>query len=200
MVYVFVNWGLNVLLLMLTKNGSAVMLVVANSLALPITNVAFSIKGIMGDDAEPFTVMDLVGLVAVVSGFLVYSSFGLAKKFTITQGPPGQMAKHTVTNENGGMVLTASDAMVPRKLAHFIVALYGGSSVRGSFTKALELSKRVVKVLEEYVVENKMPKIAGADLEQGAHFMTPRTGKGAFDGGVKGDGASRISPSNFGSY
>ena len=51
--------------------------------------------------------------------------------------------------------------------------------------------------MEEYAVENKMPKIAGADVEQGAYFMTSRTGKGAFDGGVKGDGASRISPSIF---
>ena len=81
--YVFVNWLLNVLLLMLTKEGSAVMLVVANALALPITNVAFSVKGIMGTEVEPFSLFDLLGLIFVIVGFLVYSSFGLAKKFSL---------------------------------------------------------------------------------------------------------------------
>jgi hypothetical protein len=208
--YVFINWILNVNLLMLTKTSSAVMLVVANSLALPITNVAFSIPGIMGADAEPFTVPDLIGLVAVVVGFLIYSSFGLSSKFTLTAGPPGQMAYHEVNSNTNPMVLTAANALFPRKLAHFLVALHGGSNVKGSFTGALSLARKVVAVLEGYVVtngrDNSSKKDDGGgggvedsfDEEEGlSYLMTPRGRKGEMQGGIKGDGASRISPTSF---
>jgi hypothetical protein len=91
--YVIINWTLNILLLMMTKEGSAVMLVVANAIALPVTNLAFSVEAIMGDEVEPFSAWDLVGLVLVIVGFLVYSSFGLAKRFNLAAGPPGQMVR-----------------------------------------------------------------------------------------------------------
>ena len=67
------------------------MLVIANALALPITNVAFSVQAIMGDDVEPFSAYDLLGLLLVIVGFLVYSNFGLGKRTTLATGPPGQM-------------------------------------------------------------------------------------------------------------
>ena len=90
-IYVLINWLLNVLLLILTKEGSAVMLVIANALAHHITNVAFSVQAIMGDDVEPFSAYDLLGLLLVIVGFLVYSNFGLGKRTTLATGPPGQM-------------------------------------------------------------------------------------------------------------
>lgn len=39
----------------------------------------------MGPDAEPFTIMDLVGLVFVIVGFLTYSGFGFASNFIVVQ-------------------------------------------------------------------------------------------------------------------
>jgi hypothetical protein len=39
----------------------------------------------MGPDAEPFTIMDLVGLVFVIIGFLTYSGFGFASNFIVVQ-------------------------------------------------------------------------------------------------------------------
>ena len=40
---------------------------------------------------------------------------------------------------------------MPRNLAHFLVALHGGSNVRGSFTGALKLARGVVLELEGYM-------------------------------------------------
>ncbi|GMH87322.1 hypothetical protein TL16_g10819 [Triparma laevis f. inornata] len=113
--YVLINWLLNVLLLILTKEGSAVMLVIANALALPITNVAFSVQAIMGDEVEPFSAYDLLGLLFVIVGFLVYSNFGLGKRTTIASGPPGQMTYHVVDGPGGSFVLTAHHALDPRR-------------------------------------------------------------------------------------
>ena len=184
--YVLVNWLLNVLLLMLTKEGSAVMLVVAGALALPITNVAFSVKGIMGSEVEPFSLFDLLGLIFVIVGFLVYSSFGLAKKFSLAAGPPGQMAYVPVDNKEGSFVLTAFHALDPRRLASFLVALHGGSVVEGSVTAALELARRTVTVLESY---RKKPGSMPLDT-----YPTPKMK----NGGIKGVG--RISPTMYESY
>jgi hypothetical protein len=39
----------------------------------------------MGADAEPFTVMNLIGLIFVIIGFLAYSGFGFASNFIVVQ-------------------------------------------------------------------------------------------------------------------
>ena len=57
----------------------------AKALSLPITNIAFTLKPIMGDDAEPLTMLDLTGLVLVCIGFLAYSGFGFASNFMVAQ-------------------------------------------------------------------------------------------------------------------
>ncbi|GMH87395.1 hypothetical protein TrST_g11883 [Triparma strigata] len=181
-IYVLINWLLNVLLLILTKEGSAVMLVIANALALPITNVAFSVQAIMGDDVEPFSAYDLLGLLLVIVGFLVYSNFGLGKRTTLATGPPGQMTYHVVDGPAGSFVLTAHHALDPRRLASFLVALHGGSFVQGSVSAALELAKKTVSVLEKF----KVPK--PGNLEE---MMTPRMENGAIRG------VGRISPSSY---
>ena len=46
----------------------------------------------MGRDVEPFTILDLVGIVLVCIGFLAYSGYGFAKSFMVAQGPPGQVS------------------------------------------------------------------------------------------------------------
>jgi hypothetical protein len=59
------------------------------ALSLPITNIAFTLKPLMGDDAEPLTLTDLMGLVLVCIGFLAYSGFGFASNFMVAQVSDG---------------------------------------------------------------------------------------------------------------
>ncbi|KAJ1385855.1 hypothetical protein B484DRAFT_410384 [Ochromonadaceae sp. CCMP2298] len=70
---------------MVTKRGSAVLLVISQALSLPVTNIAFTLKIFMGDHAEPLTGLDLAGLVLVCIGFLTYSGYGFATNFMVAQ-------------------------------------------------------------------------------------------------------------------
>ena len=121
-IYIFINFVYNFLLLIITKRGSAVLLVISQALSLPITNIAFSIPAVMGDDVEPLTLPDLVGLVLVCIGFLLYSGFGFAENFIVAQGPPGQM---TFASVNTGNALMVSKEIItePRRLAAFLTRL-----------------------------------------------------------------------------
>jgi drug/metabolite transporter (DMT)-like permease len=89
--YILLNFVYNVLLLVITKRGSAVLLVVSQALSLPLTNIAFTMKPLMGSDVEPLTITDLVGIILVCIGFLAYSGYGFANSFMVAQGPPGQV-------------------------------------------------------------------------------------------------------------
>eukprot|EP00968_Pinguiococcus_pyrenoidosus_P026671 scaffold7328_cov314-Pinguiococcus_pyrenoidosus.AAC.10 len=128
--YVIVNFLYNITLLLITKRGSAVLLVVSNALALPVTNVAFTLEIFMGDDAESFTLEDLAGLILVVVGFLTYSAFGLAHKFLVAQGPPGQMT-YTPIEQNFDLELASMDPRSasaraltsPDRLARFLATI-----------------------------------------------------------------------------
>jgi len=71
--FTVVNFVYNVLLLNITKVGGAVMVVITSALALPITNIAFTLPFLMGAEAEPFNWWNVGGLALVVSGFLTYS-------------------------------------------------------------------------------------------------------------------------------
>ena len=73
MAYVAVNFFFNIIQLLVTKHGSASLVVVTSALALPLTNICFSIEFIMGKDVEPFSTNNLIALVVVVIGFLLYS-------------------------------------------------------------------------------------------------------------------------------
>lgn len=50
-----------------------------------MTNIAFTMRTFMGADAEPLTALDLLGLVLVCIGFLIYAGFGLAPSFMVAQ-------------------------------------------------------------------------------------------------------------------
>lgn len=71
--YVVVNFLYNVLTLIITKTGGATLLVISAALALPVTNFAFKLKVVMGEDTEPFEWSDVIALVIVLAGFLMYS-------------------------------------------------------------------------------------------------------------------------------
>ena len=91
LLYIVLNFVYNVLLLVVTKRGSAVLLVVSQALSLPLTNIAFTLRPLMGPDVEPLSILDLVGIVLVCIGFLAYSGYGFANSFMVAQGPPGQV-------------------------------------------------------------------------------------------------------------
>mmetsp|Transcript_50508 Transcript_50508/g.99771 ORF Transcript_50508/g.99771 Transcript_50508/m.99771 type:complete len:566 (+) Transcript_50508:85-1782(+) len=118
--YIIINFGYNLLMLAVTKRGSAVMLVIAQALSLPVTNIAFTLKIFMGDTAEPLTVVDLLGLVLVCIGFLVYSGFGFASNFMVAQGPPGQMA-YVHFEDVSEVIISTELATKPEQLISFLV-------------------------------------------------------------------------------
>ena len=73
LLYVVVNFVYNVLLLLITKHGSALLLVIASALSLPITNLLFTLPLFMGEEAEQWSWWTASGLLVVVVGFLLYS-------------------------------------------------------------------------------------------------------------------------------
>lgn len=107
MAYIVVNFFYNLLLLTITKRGSAVLLVMSQALSLPITNISFTLPVIMGKDAEPLSFADLSGLVLVCMGFLIYSGFGFADSFIVVQGAPGQMA-YAHVDHNDTVIVSAN--------------------------------------------------------------------------------------------
>jgi len=73
LIYVFVNFFYNVFSLLVTKHGSATTLMIAYAIQLPIANLTFTSKLIMGPYVEPFSWYDIGGLVVVLIGFVIYS-------------------------------------------------------------------------------------------------------------------------------
>lgn len=59
--------------------------ILIQALSLPLTNICFTLKMIMGSHAEPFTVENMLGLVFVCVGFLVYTGLGMADGFMVAQ-------------------------------------------------------------------------------------------------------------------
>jgi hypothetical protein len=71
--FVIVNFAYNLALLSMVKHGSALYLVIACAMALPLANLLFTQSWFMGSDVEPLSVFNMIGLALVVAGFLLYS-------------------------------------------------------------------------------------------------------------------------------
>eukprot|EP01032_Pedospumella_encystans_P023765 gene23765-26895_t len=119
MTYIVVNFVCNIIMLVITKHGSAVLLVVSQALSLPVTNIAFTLKIFMGDSAEPLSAVNLIGLVLVCIGFLTYSGVGLAHNFMVAQGPPGQMA-YVHFEDVSEVIVSTELATRPDQLVSFL--------------------------------------------------------------------------------
>eukprot|EP00618_Florenciella_parvula_P024606 CAMPEP_0119527926 /NCGR_PEP_ID=MMETSP1344-20130328/42220_1 /TAXON_ID=236787 /ORGANISM="Florenciella parvula, Strain CCMP2471" /LENGTH=378 /DNA_ID=CAMNT_0007567199 /DNA_START=73 /DNA_END=1209 /DNA_ORIENTATION=+ len=95
MIYCIINFGYNVFQLLVTKHGSAMLMVMSSALSLPVTNMAFACPWLMGENTEDFTVYDVVALCIVVVGFVIYSRDGLSeeepskKETALTMTPRG---------------------------------------------------------------------------------------------------------------
>jgi hypothetical protein len=89
LMFVFANFIYNLVLLMMVKHGSALFLVIACAMALPLTNLVFTQSWVMGEDVESFSVYSMVGLALVVIGFLLYSIVSDAERgeFMVPTGP-----------------------------------------------------------------------------------------------------------------
>lgn len=164
--YITVNFVYNLLVLVMTKRGSAVLLVMAGALSLPVTNIAFSIPAIMGPlDVEPLTIGDLVGLVLVALGFLTYSGFGFAQNFLVTQGPPGQMTYLHIESQDS-LLVSKSVMQDPHRMVDFLLQqqrvrsssiseeeememIPSGAQHESDTEAALQFAQRVVVLLQE---------------------------------------------------
>ena len=94
LLYVAVNFVLNVLLLLITKHGSALLLVIASAISMPFTNLVFTSELVMGREAERWSWWTGGGLAVVVVGFLLYALVTDAETgdWLPAQGAAGQMA------------------------------------------------------------------------------------------------------------
>eukprot|EP01095_Lingulamoeba_sp_RSL-Kostka_P004570 TRINITY_DN157_c0_g1_i1.p1 TRINITY_DN157_c0_g1~~TRINITY_DN157_c0_g1_i1.p1 ORF type:complete len:503 (+),score=149.18 TRINITY_DN157_c0_g1_i1:53-1561(+) len=74
--YLVVNIAYNVVLLMMIKYGSASLFYVASAIILPSADICFTFHWVMGCYAESLSVYDIVGLIVILIGILVYRFLG----------------------------------------------------------------------------------------------------------------------------
>jgi hypothetical protein len=72
--YMLFNVAYNILLVLILKFGSATLMFVASAVVIPLANICFTFKFIMGDYATPLRVTDIVGLVVILLGLGLYRS------------------------------------------------------------------------------------------------------------------------------
>jgi len=71
--YVAINFVYNIFSLLVVKHGNANLSVVTAAIALPLTNMSFSWRLVMGKDYEPFQNTNLLATAIVLGGFILYS-------------------------------------------------------------------------------------------------------------------------------
>lgn len=72
--YIFVNFGLNISILLVTKHSSATLFTLSFALRLPLTQVIYTLHFVMYQFTEDFNWETIVSLVVVLGGFAVYST------------------------------------------------------------------------------------------------------------------------------
>ena len=70
--YMLANITYNLVLLAVIKYGSASLLYIASAVVLPLANISFAFHFIMGDQAQPLHWYDIVGLVVILVGLILY--------------------------------------------------------------------------------------------------------------------------------
>ncbi|KAK5578132.1 hypothetical protein RB653_003085 [Dictyostelium firmibasis] len=80
LVYMTVNVVYNVFILLVLKHAGATVFSIANTLRLPLTNIAFSFKFVMGSDASPFSGLSVVGLFIILFGLGGYRVGSMIKQ------------------------------------------------------------------------------------------------------------------------
>jgi drug/metabolite transporter (DMT)-like permease len=72
LLYVGVNFAFNLLNLAITKHASASLTAIAYSVRLPLVNIAYTVRPLMGRWAERFSAWSIAGLVVTLGGFSLY--------------------------------------------------------------------------------------------------------------------------------
>jgi len=76
--YILFNVGYNIFIIMILKYGSANLLWLAMTIMVPLGNVAFALKFVPGH--KPMTFYDVLGLVIIVTGLIIYRFWGLVER------------------------------------------------------------------------------------------------------------------------
>jgi len=80
LIYMAINVAYNVFILLVIKYGSATVLSIAQTVRLPLTNICFGFKFIMGKDMTPFKGEAVYGLAIILAGLISYRVGALRKK------------------------------------------------------------------------------------------------------------------------
>jgi len=80
LLYMAINVAYNVFILLVIKYGSATILSIAQTIRLPLTNICFSFKFIMGKDATPLKGEIVYGLIVILLGLVCYRVGAQLKK------------------------------------------------------------------------------------------------------------------------
>ena len=171
LLYVVVNFAYNVLLLLITKEGSALLLVIASALSLPITNLVFTLPLFMGKEAEQWSWWTVSGLLVVVVGFLLYS--------LVTDDDSGEWLP--VQGAAGQVVYIAEEPVAKSLARHQQQQLLLQRPRRHSFDMTssplliARVKERKKKARRRFMQQHHMGRPDGMEVdEQGARlFFTP---------------------------
>jgi drug/metabolite transporter (DMT)-like permease len=113
-IYMAINVAYNVFILLVIKYGSATVLSIAQTIRLPLTNICFSFKFIMGKDYTPFKGASVYGLLVILAGLISYRVGALTKKKP--EGEDGEGTQRRIIphiGPGGGDYLVESISSVP---------------------------------------------------------------------------------------
>lgn len=99
-IYMAFNLGYNVLIILILKYGSANILWLAMTIMVPLGNVAFALKFM--PNSKPLRVTDIIGLVVIMGGLIVYRFWGRISKLFKN--------RHVVSIEQQAFLPTAPDS------------------------------------------------------------------------------------------
>ncbi|KAN0008686.1 hypothetical protein ACTFIU_009413 [Dictyostelium citrinum] len=80
LIYMTVNIVYNIFILLVLKHGGATVYSIANTVILPLTNIIFSMKFIMGAATSPFSSLSVAGLLIILFGLGGYRVGSMIKK------------------------------------------------------------------------------------------------------------------------
>ncbi|EGC39087.1 hypothetical protein DICPUDRAFT_148215, partial [Dictyostelium purpureum] len=77
--YMTINVVYNIFILLVIKHAGATVFSIANTLRLPLTNIVFSLKFIMGINVSPFSGLSIAGLIIILLGLSGYRVASMVK-------------------------------------------------------------------------------------------------------------------------
>ncbi|KAK5575544.1 hypothetical protein RB653_006677 [Dictyostelium firmibasis] len=80
LIYMTINIAYNIFILLVLKHAGATVYSIANTVILPLTNIFFSIKFIMGAATSPFSGLSVAGLLVILFGLGGYRVGSMTKK------------------------------------------------------------------------------------------------------------------------